>query len=86
MEPRGLITQTADELSVGLVAIPAGWFSMGCAAGIDPLSQDVLSQDNERPVHRVWIDEFQLAACQVTNADYARFVHASEVSRAAIRT
>jgi len=31
-------------------------------------------QDNERPVHRVWIDAFGLAACQVTNADYARFL------------
>ena len=34
-------------------------------------------QDNERPVHRVWVDEFLLAACQVTNADYARFLLAS---------
>ena len=31
-------------------------------------------QDNERPVHRVWVDDFLLAACQVTNADYARFL------------
>lgn len=42
---------------------------MGCAAGLDPLSQD-----SERPVHRIWIDEFLLAIHQVTNADYARFV------------
>ncbi len=31
-------------------------------------------QDNERPIHRVWIDSFQLAAHQVTNADYAEFL------------
>ena len=31
------------------------------------------SQDNERPVHRVWIDEFELAVCQVTNAEYEFF-------------
>jgi formylglycine-generating enzyme len=37
---------------------------MGCDTG----------QDNERPVHRVWVDEFLLAACQVTNADYGRFL------------
>jgi formylglycine-generating enzyme required for sulfatase activity len=49
-----------------LVAIPAGWFSMGSESG----------QDNERPVHRVWVDEFLLAACQVTNADYGRFLRA----------
>ena len=34
-------------------------------------------QDNERPVHRVWIDAFQLAACQVTNAEYACFLRAT---------
>ena len=31
-------------------------------------------QDNERPVHRVWVDAFLLATCQVTNADYARYL------------
>ncbi len=36
-------------------------------------------QDNERPVHRVWIDAFRLAACQVTNADYAGFLRATGV-------
>ena len=40
--------------------IPAGWFRMGSETG----------QENERPVHRVWIDAFYLAACQVTNAEY----------------
>jgi formylglycine-generating enzyme required for sulfatase activity len=34
-------------------------------------------QDNERPIHRVWIDEFLLAACQTTNAEYARFLDAT---------
>jgi formylglycine-generating enzyme len=50
-----------------LVPIPAGWFLMGSEGG----------QDNERPVHRVWVDAFQLAACQVTNADYAEFLRAT---------
>ncbi len=72
MEEREHTTQTVDGLVPALVAIPAGWFLMGCAAGRDPLSQD-----SERPVHRVWIDEFMLAAYQVTNADYARFVQAT---------
>ena len=30
-------------------------------------------QDCERPIHRVWIDSFLLAATQVTNAQYRRF-------------
>jgi len=34
-------------------------------------------QDNERPIHRVWIDAFQLAARQVTNAEYTKFLHAT---------
>jgi len=37
---------------------------MGCDAG----------QDNEKPVHRVWIDGFQLAATQITNVEYAVFL------------
>jgi formylglycine-generating enzyme required for sulfatase activity len=36
-----------------------------------------IGQDNERPVHRVWTDAFLLAACQVTNADYANFLRAT---------
>jgi len=37
---------------------------MGCDTG----------QENEKPVHHVWIDEFLLAACQVTNTEYGRFL------------
>jgi sulfatase modifying factor 1 len=50
-----------------LVRIPEGWFWMGSETG----------QDNERPVHRVWVDSFYLAGCQVTNRDYARFLEAT---------
>jgi formylglycine-generating enzyme required for sulfatase activity len=31
-------------------------------------------QENERPPHRVWVDVFCLAACQVTNSEFARFL------------
>lgn len=50
-----------------LVLIPAGWFTMGSEAG----------QENERPVHRVWIDAFYLTASQVTNASYSEFLRAN---------
>jgi formylglycine-generating enzyme len=50
-----------------LMTIPEGWFVMGSESG----------QDNERPVHRVWVDEFQMASCAVTNAEYSRFVTAT---------
>ena len=49
-----------------LVFIPSGWFWMGSESG----------QDNERPRHRVWVDDFRLAACQVTNREYAYFIQA----------
>jgi formylglycine-generating enzyme len=47
-----------------MARIPEGWFLMGSETG----------QDNERPVHRVWIDAFELAVCQITNAEYAIFL------------
>ena len=53
-----------EDFVPALVRIPAGWFLMGCDIG----------QDNEKPAHRVWVDEFLLAACPVTNADYERFL------------
>src|SRR5688572_9116519 len=34
--------------------------------------------ENERPVHRVWIDAFELARCQVTNKEYAAFLEATQ--------
>jgi formylglycine-generating enzyme required for sulfatase activity len=50
-----------------IVRVPAGWFWMGCASG----------RDDEEPVHRVWVDGFELAAYQVTNEEYARFLGAT---------
>jgi formylglycine-generating enzyme len=50
-----------------LVPIPEGWFLMGSENG----------QDCERPIHRVWIDAFFLAATQVTNAEYDHFLRAT---------
>jgi formylglycine-generating enzyme required for sulfatase activity len=50
------------------VAIPAGAFLMGSDAG----------QDDERPVHRVHVDAFEMAAYPVTRAEYAAFLEATE--------
>ena len=60
--------KTAIELEPALVPIPEGWFQMGHAQGFD----------SERPVHRVWVGGFLLAACQVTNADYAHFLRSTD--------
>ena len=45
-------------------SIPEGAFLMGCDSG----------RDDEWPAHRVWVDGFELAAFQTTNAEYARFL------------
>ena len=50
-----------------LAPVPAGWFLMGSDKG----------QDNERPVHRVWVDRFLLATCQVTNREFGLFLRAT---------
>jgi formylglycine-generating enzyme required for sulfatase activity len=47
--------------------IPEGWFLMGSDEG----------HDDERPVHRVWVDAFELAVYPVTEAQYARFLEAT---------
>lgn len=53
-----------------MVRILEQWFLMGCDRG----------RDDEKPVHRVWVDSFELAAYQVTNADYQRFLEATGTS------
>jgi len=50
-----------------MVTIPEGFFLMGSSTG----------QDNERPVRRIWVDSFEMAQCQVSNADYAQFLDAT---------
>ena len=47
-----------------IVLIPEGFFNMGCEVG----------QDNEKPVHRVWVDSFGLGRYPVTNREYRVFI------------
>jgi len=54
----------ASDLAPELALIPAGEFLMG--------SDD--AEEDERPVHRVHLDDFFLGVQPVTNAEYARFV------------
>ena len=49
------------------MVIPAGDFLMGCEQG----------RDEERPVHRVWVDAFEMAIYQVRNRDFAVFMQAT---------
>src|SRR5215472_3202002 len=47
--------------------IPSGYFLMGSDRG----------QDEEKPVHRVWVDAFEMAVLQVRNRDYRVFLESS---------
>ena len=47
-----------------MVAIPAGYFLMGCDQGAV----------NERPIHRVWVDRFAMARATITNRLYQFFI------------
>ena len=51
--------------------IPGGWFDMGSEAG----------QADEGPVHRVWVDSFQMAVFPVTRDEYRRFLDATNRDR-----
>jgi len=66
-EARGALVEIIEP---EMVRIPEGWFGMGCENG----------RDDEKPVHRVWVDAFELAARQVTNAEYACFLAATNSS------
>jgi sulfatase modifying factor 1 len=51
-------------MTPSFVSVPAGAFLMGSDTG----------QDDERPVHRVYVDTFEMSVYPVTRAEYARFL------------
>ena len=59
-------TARIEAIEPVMVRVPGGWFWMGCEIG----------RDDEKPLHRVWVDAFELAAYQVTNVEYACFLAA----------
>ena len=70
----------------GMVWIPSGEFSMGCA---DPRGMPFGGDDpmvDARPIHRVRIDGFWMDATEVTNAQFAAFVKATNYVTVAERT
>ena len=50
-----------------LIPIPTGAFLMGCDS----------AQENEQPVHRVWVSAFAMGKFPVTNREYACFLGAT---------
>jgi toxoflavin biosynthesis protein ToxD len=65
----------ADESLLHVARIGAGEFVMGADDG----------DEDERPAHRAYIDDFAIGIYPVTNAEYARFVHETGHPSPAIR-
>ncbi len=59
---------TDEYIEPTVARIPAGWFHMGSENG----------RDNERPVHRVTVDAFEMALVCVTNRMYRCFLEATD--------
>ncbi len=55
------VVQTPSGLE--MVVIPAGWFEMGNAKGMD----------DELPVHRVWVDSFWMDRYEVVQSQFRKF-------------
>src|SRR5580765_504027 len=58
-----------------LARVPAGEFLMGAGDG----------ENDERPVHRVFVSEFFIGRSPVTNDEYARFVRAAGYPAPSVR-
>ena len=62
---------------MGMVWIPGGEFSMGTADPRGTEGGGMLSMEDARPIHRVYVDGFWMDATDVTNEQFARFVKAT---------
>lgn len=54
-----------NKTGIILIKIPAGEFTMG--------SDDIDSDSDERPVHKVYLDEYLIGKYPVTNEQFERF-------------
>ena len=78
--PQILFAETAEN---GMVRIPAGEFEMGNRQSLLELNPaDLMNTDRhalgpENPAHRVHLDDFDIDAHEVTNAEYMKFVQAT---------
>ena len=59
--------------TTGMVLIPAGDFQMG--------SNDGNADDDEKPVHTVYVDAFYIDTYEVTNAQFKAFINANPLWR-----
>ena len=60
-----------------MVLIPGGEFSMGAAVGGEGSHAMPMASNDSQPVHRVYVDAFWIDATPVTNAQFEKFVRAT---------
>ncbi|MGH7830333.1 MAG: formylglycine-generating enzyme family protein, partial [Candidatus Binatia bacterium] len=59
-----LLMPAAREFTPAMISIPEGYFLMGSDHG----------QENEMPVHKVWVDRFAIGRFPITNREYRIFI------------
>src|SRR5262245_58428087 len=70
----------------GMVWIPGGEFSMGANDPPDMDDVGMKATEDARPIHRVYVDGFFMDQTDVTNAQFAAFVKATNYITVAERT
>src|SRR5713101_4249412 len=70
----------------GMVWIPGGEFSMGAAVNGEGSHEMPMASNDSQPVHRVYVDGFWMDATPVTNAQFEKFVRATDYVTIAERT
>jgi formylglycine-generating enzyme len=70
----------------GMVWIAGGEFSMGAAVGGEGSHAMPMASNDSQPVHRVYVDAFWMDATPVTNAQFEKFVRATNYVTIAERT
>src|ERR1043166_8350864 len=61
----------------GMIWIPGGEFSMGAAVSGSGSHEMPMASNDSEPVHRVYVDAFWMDATPVTNAQFEKFVRAT---------
>src|SRR5437773_7219567 len=70
-------TKAPGKAPEGMVWIPGGEFSMGADVNGEGSHEMPMASNDSQPVHRVYVDGFWMDATPVTNAQFEKFVKAT---------